>query len=143
MVALARQSMSRKNMPIMPAALSPIFEAIRPLYARHAHKGVVLHDEPGKYHLGTHEIRARDGYRTWLGGVEIKKSYVSVHLMPVYADPRLLEGVSPALKKRMQGKSCFNFKRLEPDLLAELERLIEVGVAAFEASGRLRSPTRP
>jgi hypothetical protein len=38
------------------------------------------------------------------------KSYVSFHLIPVYMFPDLLKGLSPALEKRMQGKSCFNFK---------------------------------
>src|SRR4051812_40268504 len=46
----------------------------------------------------------------WFGGVEIRKAYVSYHLMPVYARPGLLEGLSDGLKKRMQGKACFNFK---------------------------------
>lgn len=114
------------------------FAAIKPLYARHAKKGVVLHDEPGKYYLGTHEVRAKDGYRTWLGGVEIKKSYVSVHLVPVYADPSLLDGISPALRNRMQGKNCFAFKKPEPELLAELGKLIETGVKAFETAGKFK-----
>jgi hypothetical protein len=40
--------------------------------------------------------------------VQIKKNYVIYHLMPVYLNPGLLEGMSPGLRKRMQGKSCFN-----------------------------------
>ena len=115
-----------------------VFDTIKPLFARHAKKGVVIHDEPGKYYLGTHEVRAKDGYRMWLGGVEIKKSYVSVHLVPVYADPSLLDGITPALKKRMQGKNCFGFKKLEPELIAELGALIDTGVKAFEAAGKFK-----
>src|SRR3569832_2420852 len=57
----------------------------------------------------------------WFGGVEIRKSYVSYHLMPVYARPAMLAGVSPALRKRMQGKACFNFKVADPALFDELE----------------------
>jgi hypothetical protein len=39
-------------------------------------------------------------------------------------NPELANGLSPALKKRMQGKSCFNFKTPpEPDVSADLERL--------------------
>jgi hypothetical protein len=121
----------------MAADLEGAFAAIKPLFERHAGEGVVLHDEPGRYYLGTHEVRAKDGYRTWLGGVEIKKNYVSAHLIPVYAHPDLLDGVDPALLKRMQGKSCFNFKQADPALLAELEALIEAGVARFQQDGRL------
>lgn len=124
----------------MPNDFAAVFAAIRPLFARYEHKGVVLHDEPGKYYLGTHEVRAKDGYRTWLGGVEIKKNYVSVHLVPIYADPALLDAISPELRKRMQGKTCFGFKKLETELLAELGGLIDTGVKAFEKSGKLKKP---
>ena len=122
----------------MPSDLPAVFAALKPLYARHAKKGVVLHDEPGKYYLGTHEVRAKDGYRTWLGGVEIKKNYVAVHLVPVYADPSLLDDISPALRKRMQGKNCFNFKSVEPELLKEMGQLIDTGVKAFEKAGKFK-----
>jgi hypothetical protein len=90
--------------------LGQIFRTLRALYAVHADKCFVLHDDAFRYYIGTHEVRAKDGYRTGFGGVEIKKAYVSVHLMPVYLHPRLLKDVSTDLKKRMQGKSCFNCK---------------------------------
>ena len=122
----------------MPRDLPAIFTALKPLYTRHARKGVILHDEPGKYYLGTHEMRAKDGYRTWLGGIEIKKNYVAVHLVPVYADPSLLDGISPALMKRMQGKNCFNFKSIEPELFKEMGQLIDAGVKAFETAGKFK-----
>ena len=46
----------------------------------------------------------------WFGSVQPMKNYVSYHLMPVYMNPVLQAKISPALKKRMQGKACFNFK---------------------------------
>ena len=116
---------------------TPLFERIRAMFRRHEAKAVVMHDEPGRYYLGTHEVRAKDGYRTWLGGVEVKKNHVSAHLIPVYAHPELLAGASDPLKKRMQGKSCFNFKKMDEELLTELETLVDRGVAAFEADGKL------
>src|SRR5574342_739283 len=59
----------------------------------------------------------------FFGSVQIKKNYVSFYLMPVYMYPKLLKDISPALKKHMQGKSCFNFKKVEPALFKELEDL--------------------
>ena len=59
----------------------------------------------------------------WFGAVRIGKAYVSYHLMPVYSHPKLAKTISPALKARMQGKSCFNFKNLDADLLEELRCL--------------------
>ncbi len=100
---------------------------------------MLLRDEPGNYSLGTHEVRAKDGYRTWFGGVEIRKAYVCAHVMPVYIHPDLLAGISPALRKRMQGKACFNFKKADPDLISELACLIARGAARFAEDGRLSS----
>jgi hypothetical protein len=52
----------------------------------------------------------------FLGATQIKKNYVSFYLMPVYMCPDLLKNISPELKKHMQEKSCFNFKRVEKSL---------------------------
>jgi hypothetical protein len=121
----------------MSADLAPVFIALRALYVVHADKCVILHDDPSRYYIGTNEVRAGDGYRIGFGGVEIKKAYVSAHLMPVYVHPSLLDSVSPDLRKRMQGKSCFNFKKHDKRLFDELDKLIRAGVSQFEADGRL------
>ena len=52
--------------------------------------------------------------------------------MPVYMYPQLLKDVSPELKKRMQGKSCFNFKKVEPELFRELAELTRKGAEKFK-----------
>jgi hypothetical protein len=65
----------------------------------------------------------------FFGSVRIGKAYVSFHLMPLYMNASLTKTISPALKKRMQGKTCFNFKNAaEPDVLSELQRLTDAGV---------------
>jgi hypothetical protein len=64
----------------------------------------------------------------FFGAAQIKKNYVSFYLMPVYMFPDLLKSISPELKKRMQGKSCFNFKKVEPDLFKELKQLTRLSV---------------
>ncbi len=117
--------------------LARVFDRLRPIYAAYEMACVVLHDNPGKYYLGTHEVRAKDGYRTWFGGVEIMKAYVSAHLIPVYVHPELLDGISDRLRKRMQGKSCFNFKTVETDLVAEFAKLADAGFHRFKLDGRI------
>ena len=64
---------------------------------------------------------------TWFGAVRRGKRYVSIYLMPVYVDPGLLDDVSPELRKRMQGKSCFNFTKVDEPLIGELEALVRTG----------------
>jgi hypothetical protein len=49
--------------------------------------------------------------------------------MSVYGLPDLLESMSPGLRRRMQGKSCFNFTTVDEPLFAELETLTMQGIA--------------
>lgn len=53
--------------------------------------------------------------------------------MPIYMCPALTKSISPALKKRMHGKTCFNFKTdPEPVLIAELKRLTDAGFKQWD-----------
>lgn len=93
--------------------------------------GAVVHcDQPGDLVLHTHGGDPRTGKPEWFGAVTIKKSYVAYHLFPLYADPALAEGLSEALTRRRQGKTCFNFKTADPALFAELAELSRRGPKA-------------
>jgi len=92
---------------------------------------VVSKDDPENYYLDTvHTMRNKQPL--FFGAVMIKKSYVSFHLMPVYACPALLENMSDALKARMQGKACFNFKKVETALFEELTQLTRASFDRFQ-----------
>ena len=93
-------------------------------------------DKDKNYSLnaGFDEKRKVDIY---FGAVQIKKNYVSYHLMPVYVNPKLLDGISPELKKRMQGKSCFNFKEIDKTMFNELSDLTKKGFEFYKTSGML------
>ena len=94
-------------------------------------------DDDEVYYLNTTHIM-KNKKPLYFGSVHIKKNYVSYHLMPVYVFPDLLKGMSPALKKRMQGKSCFNFKSVDADLFKELGELTGAGRQAYKKAGYLQ-----
>jgi len=74
------------------------------------------------------------GQPMFFGSVKRGKAYVSFHLMPLYMNAGLSGRVSPQLRKRMQGKTCFNFKSdPEPELLAELSELTANALADWRA----------
>ena len=83
------------------------------------------------------ETKSNEGKSEFFAGAEIKKNYVSFHLMPIYCFPDLAQTISPALRKRMQGKSCFNFKKPEPELFAELSKHIKTGIERYRSEGKL------
>jgi hypothetical protein len=61
--------------------------------------------------------------------VRIGKAYVSFHVLAISGAK---SQISPELKKRMQGKTCFNFVRPpEPALCEELERLVGDGLRSW------------
>ena len=92
------------------------------LLAAHADGMDVVHDEPGHYYLNTRHVRD-DGYVFMFGAVQTKTRFVSFHLMPLYSAPELVESMSAALRKRMQGKSCLNFTTVDEGLLSELDEV--------------------
>jgi hypothetical protein len=57
--------------------------------------------------------------------------------MPVYVNPKLLDDISPGLLKRMQGKSCFNFKDIDKTLFKELSKLTKRGIEFYKKNGML------
>jgi hypothetical protein len=66
-------------------------------------------------------------------GTRVGKRYVSYYLWGVYGDPALLAGMSLELRRRMQGKSCFNFASIDESLFAELAALTEKSIVAQPA----------
>jgi hypothetical protein len=104
-----------------------IFEQLKAILEKHELDLIVTQDEPASYSLNTPWSEA---YRkeVFFGAVHVKKSYVSYYLMPVYMYPDLLDDISDRLKKRMQGKSCFNFKSSDLQLFNELAQLTERSV---------------
>ena len=111
-----------------------LFDALKTLMEPLEPHLIVKTDAPGNYYLNTPSKR-EDGYVYAFGGVQIKKNYVSYHLMPIHAQPELLDDVSDTLKKRMQGKACFNFTKIDKELFAELAELTQQSFGAFKQKG--------
>ena len=65
----------------------------------------------------------------------VGKSYVSYYLMAVYALPDLVEAMSPQLRRRMQGKACFNFTRVDDALMIELAEVTARGAQRWGPNG--------
>ena len=99
-----------------------IFETLKRILQEYEGRVVITADTPENYSLNT-QFSKKFNKELFFAAVSIKKNYVSYHLMPVYMYPDLLAGLSAGLRKRMQGKSCFNFKSIDGELFTELARL--------------------
>lgn len=116
------------------ADLNTVFSKLRDIMLPYAQVLDCKIDSEDELYVDTKHIM-KNSKPLWFGAVQIKKSYVSYHLMPVYVDPELLQHISPALKKRMQGKSCFNLTSFDESLFKELAELTNAGFREYEKLG--------
>jgi len=118
----------------MNTTFKTVFLDLKKIMMVYSHSLIVVEDGVDNLYLNTHHIM-KNKKPLYFGGVKIGKSYISYHLMPVYVFPELLNDISPELKKRMQGKSCFNFKKTEQDLFEELGILTKCGFEKYQEVG--------
>jgi hypothetical protein len=116
------------------------FAKLKAILKTYEKKLIVVHDTDTNYYLDT-PFLMKNKHRLFFAAVRVGKAYVSFHLMPVYASTELSKSVSPELKKRMQGKSCFNFKTVDEKLFKELAKLTRAGFKKFTDPAYLRKIT--
>jgi hypothetical protein len=121
----AAPAKSKKDFPA-------VFAALKKILTPYAKRLSVVRYKPEFYYLET-VLPGDTGKPVLFGAVRLGKSYVSYYLMPVYMDPALQKRISPELRKRMQGKSCFNFTQIDRVLFRELAALTSAGFAGFRA----------
>lgn len=108
------------------------FHKLREIFEPYVSKLIVVADSSDNFALETSHVM-KNKHRLYFGGVRKGKTYVSFHLMPVYAFPEIRDQLSPELKRRMQGKSCFNFSAPDEKLFKELAKLTRAGFKRFTA----------
>jgi hypothetical protein len=109
----------------------PVFDALKEILTPYEGQLKAVHDKPEYYYLETFEPTYKNR-PMFFAAVKGGKSYVSYHLLPLYMDPQLVKTISPELKKRMQGKACFNFISIDKPLFKELGELTKAGYRRFK-----------
>src|SRR5437660_4723287 len=112
------------------ADFTEVFEQLKTIFKPYAKKMDVSQDTDTYYLLNTRHLM-KNKQPLCFGGVRLGKNYVSFYLMSIYCSPELMRDMSPELKKRMQGKSCFNFKQIDRKLFHELKALTKARAALF------------
>ncbi|MEG0191542.1 MAG: hypothetical protein RR831_02335 [Stenotrophomonas sp.] len=115
---------------------STLFVALRDLLFPYKAALVVVHDDHDHFYANCRNVDAK-GKAQFFAAVKVSGRRHSFHFMPIYTFPELLAGISPGLKKRMQGKSCFNFDARDPALLRELQLLVDQGVLRYRVAGKM------
>lgn len=107
--------------------LDAVHRRLREILRRNAGSMTVSRDGPAGMVV---EMPGYEG-EPWgyVAGTRLGKRYVSYYLMSIYATPELMAGMSSGLRRRMQGKSCFNFSTIDEPLFAELEAVTAKSIA--------------
>jgi hypothetical protein len=77
-----------------------VYDELKKLMQPYAKGALKAHEKPGEFQVIGQPVPQTKGRDVWFGAVRLGKAYVSYHLMPVYALPELLDGISPELKRR-------------------------------------------
>lgn len=113
-----------------------IFKQLKSYLKLYEPKLSILHDKSDNYYLNIPPSE-KSKKTEFFGAVQIKKSYVAFHLMPIYYHPELLDDISQELKKKMQGKSCFNFKAVDDTLFSEMKSLIKTSFEKYKTLNKI------
>jgi hypothetical protein len=124
----------------MPPDFPAAFAALRDILKKHAGGLSVVADTPTDFTV-TSPAQTPNGKSLWVGCVLLKKSAVTYHLFPLYFNPKLQAAIPAELLPRMQGKTCFNFKRPDANLFAQLDTLTQLAREGFERHGFLDAGT--
>jgi hypothetical protein len=124
----AKKSAAAKPAKNFAGVFAALKEILKP-YEKHLH---VLPYKPGYYCLVT-RLADSKGKPMWFAAIRMGKNYVSYHFMPVYMNPAMQKCIPPQLKKRMQGKACFNFSEVDPALFRQLADLTAAGFEGYRA----------
>jgi hypothetical protein len=118
-----------KKAPAQAQDPGEVFETLKSVFAPYASKLRTI--EAGNTYWLISKDATYKGKPMYFGGVRMGKSAASFHLVPVYSNPELLEGVSADLRKQMGGKACFTFKTADRQMVAELKKLTKAGFEKF------------
>jgi hypothetical protein len=113
--------------------LAGTYARLRPILDPYVSRMQVVQDNERGVYLNTHAVM-KNGQPLFFASIAINKGYVSFYVNPVDVYPDLLDDIG-LLKKRLQGKSCVNFRSVDDEQLDELRRLVERGYERFKSEG--------
>lgn len=71
----------------------------------------------------------------YFAGAIVQKGYVGLYYMPVHTDAEREDLFSSRLLPLLRGKSCFHLRRLDDDLLRQVEDSLQQGFRLHRARG--------
>jgi hypothetical protein len=121
--------------PEMVIIFNQVKEIMRPFATKNY---IVNADKPGYYEIyyGKEvEVLGRKFPELMLAALLIQKGYVALHFFPLYIDGTLQKKLAPELLRSLNGKSCFNLKKNDPELMLQIRQAFETAVDFYRSKG--------
>ena len=127
------------------ADLQDVFDQLRRLLESHepglewrdAYIGSQAKIKKPAYHLYGKELVSvvgRKPEQIYFAGTVLNKNFVSLYFMPMYCHPDSFQEMDPRLKKLVKGKSCFNVRELDPEIIDKFDQTLELGRQLYHQS---------
>jgi hypothetical protein len=121
--------------PEMVNIFNQVKEIMRPFAVKNY---IVNADKPGYYEIyygKEAEVAGRKFPELMLAALLIQKGYVALHFFPLYIEQALKEKLSPELLQSLNGKSCFNLKKNDPELMEQIRQAFNTAVDFYRSKG--------
>lgn len=115
------------------------YEALKAVLVAHSKGLRVTKDGTMGYQLHTAGPVARAGRKLpniFFAWVREGKNDTALHFFPIYSHPQLFDDLPPKLRKKMTGKSCFQIKTADPELLEAIGAMLERGREIYTGTGK-------
>ena len=118
--------------------LQAIFGAIKPFLLAYQPPLVPKTDTERYFDLWSLKPVVIDGRKrkeVFFASLVIQKDYVGFYFMPIYAETDLKTVFKPELLRLLKGKSCFHIKKLDDELLRQIEAAVKIGYELYQERG--------
>ena len=80
-------------------------------------------------------IAGRKKTEVFFAGLAMRQRYVSFYCMPIYMAPEIKTMLAPELLALLKGKSCFRIRKLDAELMGQIEAALKVGFEIYPRNG--------
>jgi|ERR1043165_3721347 hypothetical protein len=122
----------------MSESLNEVYQQLRPLLQKYSTKLVAKKDSEKGIELWTNKEITWSGRQfreLFFASAAIQKNFVGFYYFPIYMHPETKKDISPRLLKLLKGKSCFHVKKLDDELLKDIESSLKKGYEFYKKQG--------
>lgn len=112
-----------------------IFNKLKSILSKYSPPLTATSNFEGRYELVSKkpiEFMGRKKTEIYFGAAIIQANYVGLYLMHVYVSAEYLKKIAPELGKTLKGKSCFHIKKLDENLIKQIETAVKDGIECYK-----------